>query len=658
MKFVKDISEYSSKSERIEGWRPLTTAGLNIPNPVKVVTHEGFLFFKEHGVTGELKEEVLNAYREIGERNPGRGVYAGRGYYVPNLQSPPGPRSASVRSESVILEEVQKLFEFAINSKFDIPGAEINLIMHPFINPVLPMSGGCITPSGRHKDELIVEAIYGNDEGVQSFYHDTFYVDVNKMVILKKDIQKKPECLQATEDFKYETIKVPAKYQEEQCISDFTVLTVAREFKKVLDKYGPKRVEFAVQEDGVFFRDCTPFEFPKEDKSTFIDTKGTVLRVSSVTDLVKLNKNGYVVFIDPSVIQKRNMDLLTSIALSVEKKIIVLYPGTATTAHAVTILREKGHHVVYVGNQTFKTGEKVFVSKKGGELVVEKLEDSIYVISEENFKATRNNMIGGKSARIIELQNKGFKVPRYFIITTDTFEAFIEDNDLEKEIELLSGEKNRDKIKPLAQKLREKVLNGKVSREVEDSILQAFNKLHSNEVAVRSSANVEDSKTASFAGQFETFLAVTKDNLIEAVKKCWASSYGDSVIAYASSHGVPTSSIKMAVLVMEMLQPKSAGVIFTKDVLDNDTNKIIVEAAEGLGEQVVDGTVEPNRVILDKASGNILSRTGNGVLSEEDIKELFNQSMKIEKLYKSPQDIEFAFTKEGFFVLQTRPITV
>ena len=409
MQYVKDIAEYRSKSDRIEGWRPLLEFGLKIPTPVKTVTHEGFIFYKKNKVTGQLKDEVLAAFEEIRQKNPDRGVYVGRGYFVPGLQAPPGPRSSSVKSPDVALSEVEKLFEFAINNNFDKPGAEINIIMHPFINPIVPMSGGCITPSRHSKSDLIVEAIYGNDEGVQSFYHDTFYVNVDKMIITKKVIQNKPQCLQATDDFKYETIELPSELQDVQCVDDFTILSVTRDFKKLIDKYGPHRVEFAVQSEGVYFRDYTPFEFSKDlNISAFANTKGTVIKVSTLDAVKNIKNTSQILYIDPLVIQQRNMDLLTSLAYNFDQPMIVLYPGSASTAHAATILREKGHSVCYVGGTQFESGDKVLVTVKGNDLVVEK------ILENKQSWVLPSKFSGGKSARIWELDKAGIRVPKFF----------------------------------------------------------------------------------------------------------------------------------------------------------------------------------------------------------------------------------------------------
>ena len=652
MQFVKDIADYHSKSDRIEGWRPLLEFGLKIPTPVKTVTHEGFIFYKKNKVTGQLKDEVLAAFEEIRQKNPDRGVYVGRGYFVPGLQAPPGPRSSSVKSPDVALSEVEKLFEFAINNNFDKPGAEINIIMHPFINPIVPMSGGCITPSRHSKSDLIVEAIYGNDEGVQSFYHDTFYVNVDKMIITKKVIQNKPQCLQATDDFKYETIELPSELQDVQCVDDFTILSVTRDFKKLIDKYGPHRVEFAVQSEGVYFRDYTPFEFSKDlNISAFANTKGTVIKVSTLDEVKNIKNTSQILYIDPLVIQQRNMDLLTSLAYNFDQPMIVLYPGSASTAHAATILREKGHSVCYVGGTQFESGDKVLVTVKGNDLVVEK------ILENKQSWVLPSKFSGGKSARIWELDKAGIRVPKFFSLSSEALDYYLEENNLITRIDEISEERNKDILELKLKDFRNKIENGKIPEDLESLITEAFEKLNQPVVSVRSSANVEDGTKASFAGLFETVLKVDKTQLLISIKICWAALYNLGAFTYAKHHNIPIYSMKMGLLIMEMLDPAKAGVLFTKDLSAKDDLTCVIEAVEGLGDKVVDGLGEPDVIKVNKNNQSIVSQTKN-IMSQEEIKTLVTLGISIENKYNTPQDIEWAISKKGeVFILQTRPIT-
>lgn len=370
MDYIKNIDKARSKCERIIGLQKLSTSGLKIPSPIKIVTPLGFEHYcRSNKLNKELKAAITAAFFKIRTKNPQRGVYAGRAYFVPGIKHPPGPRSSSVKSADIILKEVKKLFDFAIKNKFAQKNSEIGVILYPFINPKIPFGGGCVTPSSKNKNLAIIDAIFGVDEGVQSFHHDSYVVDLNKKLIVRKEIEVKTHCLQVSSQLEYQTIVVPKNLQTSQVLKDKQILKITSDFQRFREKYGSHRLEFAVQPEGVYFRECVIFK-PIKVGGKEVKITGSVLRISEPKDIKKINKNNQVVFIDPEIIRKRNMDLLTSLAFNIARKKIILYPGSATTAHAATILRERGHILVFVGKQLFKSGRKVEVGFKHGQLAV------------------------------------------------------------------------------------------------------------------------------------------------------------------------------------------------------------------------------------------------------------------------------------------------
>jgi len=373
MRYIKDIDQVNSKCDRIIGLQKLKEAGLDIPSPIKIVLPRAFKDYKKNKKFSKLFiKEVTEAFYSIRKINPNRGVYAGRAFYVPEIKQPPGPRSSSVREVGIILKEVKKLFDFAIKNKFDKKGSEIGSIFYPFISPKLPFSGGCITPSTIEKNIIVIEAIYGVDEGIQTLPHDVYHVDVTKNKIVEKKIAEKLSCLEASSQLKYSKRKVPKKLQLSQVISDELILIIARYFTKFILQFGSHRLEFAVQSEGVYFRECVPFALTKiQDKK--INIKGSVIKVSSIKDLKNIGENNKIVFIDPKIIQTRNFDLITSLAFNFSEQKIILYPGSVTTAHAATVLRETGHTVVFVANQSFKTKDKVEIKLQETCLKAEKI---------------------------------------------------------------------------------------------------------------------------------------------------------------------------------------------------------------------------------------------------------------------------------------------
>jgi pyruvate,water dikinase len=225
-------------------------------------------------------------------------------------------------------------------------------------------------------------------------------------------------------------------------------------------------------------------------------------------------------------------------------------------------------------------------------------------------------------------------------------------------------------------------------------------------VAVRSSATAEDSSVASWAGELETYLNVTEKNVIGSVKKCWSSLFTPRAIFYAFEKGFyktkksPTSPrvkpgagsdpssgrrgirISVAVVVQKMVQSEVSGITFTVHPVTKDKNQMVVEAGFGLGEAIVGGMVTPDTYIIHKndfsildinvseqtfaivktPKGNInkkLSKTAGGKqkLTGKQIVEIAKICKNIEKHYKKPQDIEWAFEGGKFYITQSRPIT-
>jgi len=202
-------------------------------------------------------------------------------------------------------------------------------------------------------------------------------------------------------------------------------------------------------------------------------------------------------------------------------------------------------------------------------------------------------------------------------------------------------------------------------------------------VAVRSSAIGEDSAGASFAGQHATILDVEPqvDAIADAVRQVWASGRTDSALAYRRRLGI-SGDPQVAVVVQRMVEPVSAGVLFSRDPATGDDVRVI-EAAWGLGEAVVAGLVTPDRYRVDR-TGAVLERTpgfkdlllrraaGGGTeqialdddraqalcLDDAQLVGLHQLAERCERVYGGEQDLEWAFDATGLFLLQRRPITV
>jgi len=235
--------------------------------------------------------------------------------------------------------------------------------------------------------------------------------------------------------------------------------------------------------------------------------------------------------------------------------------------------------------------------------------------------------VGGKAASLAALLRAGFDVPAGFVIPTETT-AVIERHGW-------------------PEGLREQVV-------------AAFRELVADggAVAVRSSAVDEDGEEASFAGQHETILDVrSEDEVLKAVERCIASLHSEAAVAYRARTGREPS--RMAVVIQRMVPAVSAGVAFSVDPTTGDGERVVVEAVAGLGEALVSGVAEAERIVLSRSSLEVVEehRPGEPVLSVEQAREVAKAALKAEEAFGGPQDIEFAFGDGKLWLLQSRAVT-
>ncbi len=369
MKYLEEIGQSENKCNRVIGHQKLNAIGLQIASPLYVTTHQAFLAYKKvRRFPKVFLDELRIAFRDIRNENKNRGVYAGRAYYVPSYESPPGPRSSSVTDEKIIIHEIKKLFDFAIHNKFDEPGAQIGTILHPFISPKIPYGGGSITPMVDGKSKVVIETIYGVDEGIQTLPHDTYVVDYTNERIVERTLTTKTECMETTSQLSISMVSVPRQLQKSAVMIDQDILQLARSYNNFSSIFGPHKIEFASQPEGIFFLECVPFR-PDISKKT-VEAKGRVKTISSIGDIKTVSLQDTIIAIDHHVIRQRNMDVITTLAFSLPPKRIILYPGSASTAHSATILRERGHVLVFVKQERFHSNDCVEIHIRHGEHIV------------------------------------------------------------------------------------------------------------------------------------------------------------------------------------------------------------------------------------------------------------------------------------------------
>src|SRR5919107_1330255 len=299
-------------------------------------------------------------------------------------------------------------------------------------------------------------------------------------------------------------------------------------------------------------------------------------------------------------------------------------------------------------------------------------------------------LAGGKGPNLGELSHAGLPGPPGFVLTTRAYDAFVESNHIEEEIVgRASADRAEDPaaFEEVAEGIRALFSGGEVPEEMAHEIRAAYEEMSEDAetvVAARSSATAEDLPGASFAGQQDTYLNVRgAEALLEAVKSCWTSLWTARAMAYRAHEGIDPATVSLAVVVERMVEAEAAGTLFTADPVSGQRDRTVINAAWGLGEAVVGGQVTPDTLVLEKSSsGRVISRetadkavmtvySGSGVrersvpearrhqpvLDDEAAEELARYGARIEELYGSPQDIEWALAGGEFFIVQARPIT-
>ena len=251
---------------------------------------------------------------------------------------------------------------------------------------------------------------------------------------------------------------------------------------------------------------------------------------------------------------------------------------------------------------------------------------------------------GGKGASLARMTAEGLPVPAGFVIPSWALEEAVDGE------RLAAAARAGDHAG--AQAL---VLQAEPSgRELDD----AYARLGEGRVAVRSSACAEDSETASYAGQQETFLNVEgADEVRRRVVECWASFFSERALFYRERKG-SLDDLRMAVVVQQMVAPDKSGVLFTVDPVQRRRDRMVVEAVFGLGEQVVSGEVTPDHYCVDRAGSVKRERLANGgVLQPAELAELARLGASLEERFGGPQDIEWAIAGGQLYLLQSRPVT-
>ncbi|UCF83099.1 MAG: hypothetical protein JSV50_18250 [Desulfobacteraceae bacterium] len=295
--------------------------------------------------------------------------------------------------------------------------------------------------------------------------------------------------------------------------------------------------------------------------------------------------------------------------------------------------------------------------------------------------------VGGKGFALAEMAQKGLRVPEAVCITTEAYNEYVVSTGVRDQIVLELYRKafedmRWEEIWDISLRIRGLFIKTPIPPDLRDVLIPAIkSRFLRKAVSVRSSAPGEDSSKTSFAGLHESFVNISGEvPILDNIRLVWASLWSDRALLYRKELGLDVKKSAMAVIIQEMVLGERSGVAFGKNPIDE--SQAVVEAVYGLNQGLVDGRVEPDRWILNRKTGVIISHSPSrrekalkpapeGVrlvslsaglkskppLEEGEIKEVYGLAVKAESLFGAPQDVEWTYKRDILHSLQARPIT-
>jgi len=313
-----------------------------------------------------------------------------------------------------------------------------------------------------------------------------------------------------------------------------------------------------------------------------------------------------------------------------------------------------------------------------------------WVLWLEELGQEHNDLVGKKCANLGEMTRIGLRVPPGFALSVEAYRDFMSMTGAVYEIQEYlakfgSGPKDLKQFNELSAEMRQIVQSKVMPREMKEIVVSYYKEL-CRRCAAEVAVSTRSAGSVSHPGQYETYLNVIgESDLVDKIKKVWASTFNPRSLAFRSRQGIPLESDPIGVAVLKMVNACAAGIIFTADPNTGDTTRMIIEANWGLGESVVSGESTPDIYILDKESLEIREKKlgpksryvtfkKEGVtekktppdksvkfcLSDEEAKEIGKLGKILEDHFGVPQDAEWAIDEdlpfpESVIMLQARP---
>jgi len=310
-----------------------------------------------------------------------------------------------------------------------------------------------------------------------------------------------------------------------------------------------------------------------------------------------------------------------------------------------------------------------------------------WILTTEDIHEGNRQIVGGKGFALSQLAKAGFAVPNTLCVTSDAYHDYVNRSGLRERILL---EVNRKDFKDMrweeiwdcATRIRNMFLTVDLPPDLIQTIRDCVHtQFQDKPVAIRSSAPDEDTQQSSFAGLHESFINVRgADDILKYLRLVWASLWSDAALLYRQEIGLDVEKSAMAVVIQESIAGDRSGVVFTRN--PNDESQAILESVYGLNQGLVDGTIEPDRWIIDRSSQKIVSHvepqrnewitpSPDGIrqtklppakadqppLDQHEVQTIYATARKAENHFGSPQDVEWTYQQESLVLLQSRPIT-